>query len=106
MIRRCIADVGRWREGGTFAADTARNLPGAFVPAQPDGGDEAVQETHHVLRGTQSRGVLLQTKKTIIFLVNQIPYGADLFYDSKHLVDTPIDDCLKVTLVKSAIVRT
>lgn len=96
--------MGRWREGATFAADAARNLPGAFVPAQPDGGDEAVQETHHVLRGTQSRGVLFQ--KPIIFIGNQIPYGADLFYDSKHLVDTPIDDCLKVTLVKSAIIRT
>lgn len=42
----------------TFTGDAAGNLPLALVPAAPDGGDEPVQEAHHVLRRTQHRGVL------------------------------------------------
>lgn len=42
----------------TFAADAARALPHAVVPAGPHRRDEAVEETHHVLRRAQSGGVL------------------------------------------------
>lgn len=44
----------------TVAAHAARTLAVSFVPAASDRCDEAVQETHHVLRRTQSRGVLLK----------------------------------------------
>lgn len=46
------------RVDDTFTADAAWNFTGSFIPALSDSSYQAVQETHHVLRRTQSCGVL------------------------------------------------
>lgn len=52
------------QQNRTFTAQAARSLPAGFVPAGSHRRDEAMQETHHVLGGTQRCGVLLRNTNT------------------------------------------